>query len=78
MRKIHEFLVFLFKPNKQGERIMAAIDNLTQAVNGLTAKVGEVQVAITALKAVPNNDEAIQAAADAIVKATSDLGDSIS
>lgn len=49
---------------------MAAIDNLKTAVQGLQT---EVAADLTALQNLPNNDEAIQAAADAINAETTKL-----
>ncbi len=57
--------------------IMAAIDNLNQSVVDLNAQVVAVQAAIAALKSVPNNDAAIQSAADSINTAITTLGDAI-
>lgn len=71
-------LKHIFHELKQQRReIMAAIDNLNTAVSGLQTTVTAVQNAIVALKAVPNNDVAIQTAADNIAAATSTLNQSI-
>lgn len=78
IKHIHSELIKLQQENKkQGELIMNAIENLNAAVNNLNATVASVQTAIAALKVQPNNDAAIQSAADSITSAVNTLNSTI-
>lgn len=69
----HELMQLKQEVKKQGENIMSAIENLTQAIAGLNTTVIAVSAKIDALKTVPNNDAVIQSAADSVTAATNTL-----
>lgn len=59
------------------ESIMTALENLQSAIAGLNTTTQSVVTKIAELKNVPNNDAAIQSAADSISAATTALNSAI-